>query len=100
MRHRILLDGNKVFKDFIKENDADFWKYTVDAILELSENGEESSTAFILYGGGLDSEKAFVVERKDIDETIERALHKMEEFENYEMCSELVRVSKIFKEDK
>lgn len=97
MKHRILLDGNKVFKDFIKENDTDFWNYTVEAIIKLSESDEDSSTAFILYGGGLESEKAFVVERKDISETIERALNKMEDFENYEMCSELVRVSKLFK---
>ena len=94
---KIKLEENTTWQEYIKENELSFWKMTIDAITLLSENPDtEEQTAFILHGGKLDKDKEFVIRIDEVDETIDRALSKMEHLEEYEMCVNILRLKKRF----
>jgi hypothetical protein len=89
---KIELEENKTWKEYIEENEFTFWKMTINALSELSKTEDEECVAFILYGGKLIKPKEFVVQRNNAEETIEKALNKMTEHEEYEYCSKLVDI--------
>lgn len=94
---RIELEINKGLDDFIKENEMDFWELTIEAIKNLSNNDHlDSYVAFTLYGGLLKEEEKFVIKRKNVIETINKALIRMEDKEEYEKCAVLLELSKKF----
>jgi hypothetical protein len=88
---KIKLDDNITWKDYIKSNELDFWKMTIDACEKLGKNPDVSEiTACILYNK--ESEKEIIVTLPEAEETLERALTKMEELEQYEECSRIVNI--------
>ena len=90
------LEEGMTWQDFIKNNELEFWEMTISAAEKLYETDSQDYTAFILYGGKLDSEKEFVVKKYDIIETLDKGLSKMEELELYEMCSRIVELKSKF----
>ena len=93
---KIKLDDDLTPEEFIKNNNYDFWCYVIDALKHLTlYPNEESATAFILYGKKLLTERAYQVDRNRAEETIDKALKFMLEYEEYEKCQELENYRKI-----
>lgn len=97
MVRRIELKDTESYESFVKSNEKLFWDLIIEAIEKLSEDKHLSSTtAFIVWGGKLKSDKEIIVQRNGIEEIIENALNKMEIYEEYEKCNKLLKLMKKF----
>ena len=92
MVNKIKLEGNKDFKDFMKDNEETFWELVIESAIKLYESDLEECVSFILYGGAINGEKKYVVNKNNLEEVVEKAIPKMEEYEKYELCSKLLEI--------
>lgn len=95
---RIKLGNNESYEIFVKNNERKFWDLIIKTLEKMSEDDElDNLTAFIVYGGKLKRDKEIIVQRSSAIDIINNAIPKMELYEEYEICNNLIKMKEKFK---